>query len=400
MQEQRKVFCICLAVILFGGFYLLANRGSKNTECTGEKRMENGVEIISNPDSPQYGQVRLDLQEIAAIAFGENNQDLFSRIEKIVVAKDNSFFALESDKCAVYHFDKNGAFINKFGRKGAGPGEFKRPSDLYCDDKGNIYVLDGTVISVFNSQGEHKKQIKLPKFTYEIFVVPNGGFSTSRTDYSEKGIEDVVEKYDERIKKETELFRFFREKITQRRMGKRFVSFHVDHAYQPRLVCEKTIAGRCIFAYSLEYALNVIGQSGKVIKRILKAEKPKKISEKEKEAIYNLFAPKNEKNWTKPVLQEALQYPAHRPFFNRILADDQGRIFVFKVGSVLDGEKSGNIHADLFNREGCFVQEVLMPFVPNFIKEGILYRVNEDDESGEVAIKLYQVRNWQQLKNS
>jgi len=387
-----------LAIVLSRGIGLAADGSDKETKWLGEKIMENGVAVISNPASPQYGQVKLDLREVAAIASGENRQDLFKWIDKIIVAHDDSLYALEGNKCTIYHFDKNGIFINKFGKKGEGPGEFKRPSDLCCDAKHNLYVLDGTIISVFNSAGEHKKQIKLPKYAHEFIVVPDGGFIVSGTDYSEKSSEYVVERYNERIDKKKDIFRVFAKKNTQRQAGKRHLTFHVDHVYQPLLVFEKTIAGRCIFGNALEYELQVIGESGEVIKRIMKAERPKKISAKEKEIIYNFYAPKYEKKWTKAVLKEAVQFPDHRPFYNKILGDDQGRLFVFKVGSVLDGEKNGNVHADLFNCEGCFVHEVVMPFVPDFIKNGILYWISEDDESGEVAIKLYQVQNWQQLK--
>ena len=398
MRKQRKMACLGLATMLCWAIFLEAGGNERAGRWLGTRKVENGIEVISNSASPQYGQVRLDFREVASIACGENRKDIFNWIDRIVVAQDDSLYALDGEKCSVYHFDKNGVFLGKFGKKGEGPGDFKRPSDLYCDAKGNIYVLDETRISVFNAAGENNRQIKLQKSGDEFSVVPDGGFIVSGTDYSEKNSEYVVEKYDERFNKYKELFRVFAKKNTQRQVGKKRITYHLDHVYQPQIAFDKTISGCCIFGHTLEYALNIVDKSGKVNKIIKKEEKPAAISEREKSKIYDRFASRMEKSWSKEILREALQFPAHRPFFNRIIVDDQGRIFVFRVGSVLDSPKSEEVRADLFNQDGHLIYEVLMPFVPDFIKNGIFYRISEDEESGDVEIKLYHALNWGQLE--
>jgi len=39
-------------------------------------------------------------------------------------------------------FKKNGDFIISFGKRGAGPGEFERPTDVAVDNQGNVFVVD------------------------------------------------------------------------------------------------------------------------------------------------------------------------------------------------------------------------------------------------------------------
>jgi hypothetical protein len=39
-------------------------------------------------------------------------------------------------------FDANGAFVAKWGKRGAGNGEFDAATDLTVDAKNNVYVID------------------------------------------------------------------------------------------------------------------------------------------------------------------------------------------------------------------------------------------------------------------
>lgn len=54
---------------------------------------------------------------------------------------------------AVFVFDRNGRFTDKFGSYGQGPGQFTAPSDIAIDSRGLVYVSDISGIQVFDPRG-------------------------------------------------------------------------------------------------------------------------------------------------------------------------------------------------------------------------------------------------------
>jgi DNA-binding beta-propeller fold protein YncE len=51
-------------------------------------------------------------------------------------------FVVDKLSTNVQIFDQNGKFISKFGTKGTGDGQFKRPEDIAVDPQGKIFVCD------------------------------------------------------------------------------------------------------------------------------------------------------------------------------------------------------------------------------------------------------------------
>jgi hypothetical protein len=120
------------------------------------------------------------------------------------------------------------------------------------------------------------------------------------------------------------------------------------------------------------------------------------ISQKEKDKIYEGFS-ELMKQWPKGVVEEAVQFPVHRPFFERILLDEKGRVFIKKVKPVLD--ETENVEFDIFNREGYYLYKTILPFSPEVIKNGYFYDLSTSDESGEVKIIRYKILNWGRIKD-
>ncbi len=397
MSNIFRVMGVALAIAIGWRMGLVADGQGKDAKWAGERSKENGVEVVRNPAAPQFGVEKLNLRETAAIYHGESEQDVFQRIEAMAVAPDNSLYALDARQCAVYRFDGNGTFKGRFGKKGEGPGDFKYPSDLAWGDNDCLHVLDDAIISNFSPGGDLLEQFKLPSRADVFCPLSGGGFIMSGMVFTEKDSGFAVAHHDGQDGKK-ELFRVMNKKIIMRQSGKKRTTYFVDHVYEPQLALARAADGGCAFGYGAEYAMQVVDGSGILRRRIIVAEKPIKIADAEKKNIYDHLAARLEAKWSKAVLQEAVQFPAHRPFFNRILADGQGRLFVFRVESVLTADKNGAARADLFGRDGRFLQEVRLPFAPDLIHRGTLYRIHEDPETGDIAIRLYRVLNWTQLK--
>ena len=60
------------------------------------------------------------------------------------------------DRVRFQKFSSEGAFISAFGKQGAGDGEFNRPSGMYIDQNGYIYVADSgnSRIQKFDQKGK------------------------------------------------------------------------------------------------------------------------------------------------------------------------------------------------------------------------------------------------------
>jgi hypothetical protein len=94
---------------------------------------------------------------------------------------------------------------------------------------------------------------------------------------------------------------------------------------------------------------------------------------------------------------EEVQFPSSRPFFDHLMADNKQRLYVRKLKSVLD--KSDDIEFDIFSKDGIYLYKTKLPFTSRIIKNGFVYRVETNEETGETKIKRFKVGNWGQIKD-
>ncbi len=173
--------------------------------------------------------------------------------------------------------------------------------------------------------------------------------------------------------------------------------FFIAHEYVPQLsfvaVDEKTL----LYAYSLNYRLHLIDENGEPEMVITTDAFRSSISQKEKDEIYK----KNsdyEKKWPEDVVRDAIQFPPHRPFFNKILADNRGRIYVERVKSVL--EKSDMFEFDIFSRDGYYLYRASLPVSPELIRNGFLYHIHSEEKTGGIVIQRFKINNWSTMKEN
>jgi len=100
--------------------------------------------------------------------------------------------------------------------------------------------------------------------------------------------------------------------------------------------------------------------------------------------------------WSRDEVEQAANIPRNRPFFRGIMTEDEGRIYVKKVQSVL--VEGGDIEYDIFSRDGYYLYSARLPFDPMDIKAGYLYSTGESEETGEVRVIRYRIKNWSQIR--
>jgi len=168
----------------------------------------------------------------------------------------------------------------------------------------------------------------------------------------------------------------------------------------------------------LHYRLHIADEAGKTIREIIKDYDPVKITDEDKEKdIKGRFGDRGISLGVK------LKFPEYYPAFWHLSTDDEGRICVqtferTEKGSYhydfFDSEgkhiakvppgarpqtwKNGSYEFDLFNREGYYLYRVKIPVLPEIIQNSFLFEVNEDQETGEVRVRRFKIKNWDQIK--
>jgi hypothetical protein len=90
-----------------------------------------------------------------------------------------------------------------------------------------------------------------------------------------------------------------------------------------------------------------------------------------------------------------MPFPKYRPFFNRILCDEKGRIYVVRIQNVLHRKEYEVV--DIFSKKGQLLYRVNMPYTPEIIRDGVIYVIDKSDEEN-IKIKKLIIKNYKTMK--
>jgi outer membrane protein assembly factor BamB len=80
----------------------------------------------------------------------------------VAVDGEGNIYALGSFNYAVFKFNREGKFLNRFGSQGDEKGQFRSPYAIAVDGQGRVFVSDVNGILVFDSDGRYLKQFDAP----------------------------------------------------------------------------------------------------------------------------------------------------------------------------------------------------------------------------------------------
>jgi 6-bladed beta-propeller len=86
----------------------------------------------------------------------------FNRVSDVVSGADGTLYVLDAGDQAVKAYDDAGRFLRRFGRRGAGPGEFTVAVGLRVDSVVTVFDATQSRYSVFSLAGEHRRTRRLP----------------------------------------------------------------------------------------------------------------------------------------------------------------------------------------------------------------------------------------------
>ncbi len=161
----KSISILFLIGLLFGGILFLSYCSSPESKVS--RSFENGIEVLLNRNISQDELNPLKLEKIFSIDIEDVDILDFglTDIWGFDVSPDGDIFVYNppgSQGNLIFRFDKSGAPVLSFGKKGQGPGEIQWPLFQRINRNNEISVLDrsGQKILLFDKNGKLKQEIK------------------------------------------------------------------------------------------------------------------------------------------------------------------------------------------------------------------------------------------------
>jgi WD40 repeat protein len=333
-------------------------------------------DTVKESAMPTYG--KLDISSVQKITCKSevNGDGIITKVLDLSADSRGNIFVLEIKSKGVLRFSSQGEFVGYIGRSGQGPGEFNAPWALYVSNSDFLYVFDfgDKKISCFNEQGGYldKKAISQSVNIRGGFIVDNEGDVAFFTeDFFGKKCSDILQLFNFGGERTEEIARFAdddRVRIESR--GSRMAA----NWYSKRIfVCSH--GDSLIFGNSLDpniYMWNKKTRKQKVVAVIPIKKEP--MNSQEIEFLEGIF----KRN------PQDLVLPPYKPFYKRVLTDEKGRIYVVRLKSILDQDKT--VWIDIFDRNGKYLYLAKNSSEPWQIGNGMFISVGRDVDENQIVI--------------
>ena len=159
-----------------------------------------------------------------------------------------------------------------------------------------------------------------------------------------------------------------------------------------------------VYGHGSEYKLTLINSSGEIVRIIEKDVIAQPVTKEDKKRVLDWFMERQkintrwENKFSRGEVENAMKFPKYKPFFDGIVTDDKGRIYVKKFHAIFDYEIDKNNYYDLYNKDGYYLYEVVIPIRWPLIRNGCIYTTEYDREMGYARVKRYKIKNWDQIK--
>lgn len=391
-MKSKYAFILVFTIFVF--ITLCCSRSDEAQEhlskWKGSLEYEGGVMIVKNPDEPAFGEIKYALEKDLAIGREDDDNYLFYRVRDIDVDDEGNIYVFEFRNLRVQKFDQDGNYIATIGRQGQGPCEFNSPRLLLVNGRNqDIFVTDFMKIHHFDKDGNCENSIQLERIVLDMFVDKDGNIWAKNSAMREDGIFNLFEKISPQgeILKEITRMPDMTQAKTMGVSGDSVTVVSLSHGYEHGLFVSNVDEESFVYGDSEKYELTKVDKMGEPILKIWVEEPAQPFSGKEKEKMLNRYSKS---------LRDEVEIPKTKPFFNKILSDDEGRIYIQRVPSPL--EEAEICEYDIFSKDGYLLYETRLPYKPFVIRNGCLYTHSLDEESGLEYVVRYRIQNWGEIE--
>jgi hypothetical protein len=378
------LFCLALVVV-----FCHLNSQTDRPVWKGKIVIEDGVRVVKNPSTPLYGEFAFDLQKDLMIGGDPDKENYyFPKGGLLSIDDEGNLFFTDLGNKRVQMYDKSGQYIRTIGRQGQGPGEYVFPGQVYFDPEGNTCVRNGGIeLNIYGKSGTFLKKVTFRTFVSAFILGPNGSIiGTKQPGFDPGGPKHSLIQ----LNKDGSFFRTISEFRGELSEGQKA---YVLHWYSPLFSFSPLTSERFCYGFSDEYKIHLADSDGKTMSIITRDEKYQAISGEEKAETRKSGVFMWSGQTQKP--EELIVFPDHRPFFRSILNDDERRFYIVRFKSIL--EKDAPSAVDVFSEDGIYLYRMTWAFIPAAIKHGCLDEVRTEEETGEVRIIRYRIRNWARM---
>lgn len=362
--------------IIVGGFIVAAmilGFSVQGTPWKGSVSQENGITVVRNPKEPLYeGKILSLKKELAIGGAGASENAVIASARSLAVDETENTYVLDEKDFAVKVFDKNGAFLRRFGQKGKGPGDLDQPSRISIDRSQNaLLIVNGASgLSFFSFDGKLLKSFTAGEAKRAQYARAD---SAGRIVMSYVRVQDTDHRWNVLNKFESESGPPIEVKNTTLGSPYDFL--------MPLVYWDLDEKDSIYYGYPKAFEIEIIDPRNKTVRRILKEYDPVEPGAEVKAQIAQTM-----KLMTPSLASKTFVSKYHSAFINFVV-DEQGRLFVSSW------EKVGKdfVH-DVFDPDGRYIAKFTLPFRSVLFKKGKLYCIEEDADGYQVATR-YSV-NW------
>lgn len=350
-------------------------------------KIEDGVEVISNgskPNPPTGIPTKLVLEELMTIGDTDDPELSFSGMDLPFVVDDSGLiYALDMGAGCVKVFDDSGQLINKFGKKGQGPGEFSMPSGIQITPEGNLMIEDVTNrrLSYYSFQGEHIKDVSTAtKLAMVRVLISKQGNMFGM----QMGMPDDLNEgklYYEFNMLDKELNSLFT-------LAKIEFSIPIPGSGNKMNIMEMTAPyqfdskGNILFSRNQDYEIKVFNTVGKNIRTIKKDFNPIKITQEDIDEMLERI-PSNAGGVN---TREMIEFPKNFPPLQNFVLDELDRIY---ARTYVKGKNEEEYVVDIFDAQGLFISQLVTKADFRVWEKNKVYSV-EENADGYRILKVYQ----------
>ncbi len=316
--------------------------------------------VVKNPDRPQKGKWDFKPEKTWALdAIGDN---VIVSLSLMKVDHEGNLYIYESKHKIFYVLDPGGKLLTSFGRRGEGPGEFRMVGGLFIRND-RLIIPDFLKIRILSKNGELIRDIRPAKSIYHPFFIDENRLIKQRHyAFDKRDDPNYLELYNLETKKTRKLVEL---KLEERRLeydaGRFKVSVGAGSALPTLIMGTDT---RCLYYGNNDrYQINKIDFNGKpLLSFTIEGRKKNRIS-RDAKIEYCRGRIRRLANMPKDAPKKmSKQIPDETPYFNRILIDKKGLIYV----KLIDLENRNQTFMDIFSSEGKYIYHSVIDLSNDF----------------------------------
>lgn len=316
---------------------------------------------VANGAKPAHGVQTLSLEP--AWTLGDDDDTIFGTITQVLVDADRNVYLLDQQLSEVSVFSAAGERVATLSREGDGPGEVRRPNDMFFTADGNLVLLQvfpGRLVRI-DRQGN-----PLGEFPFNAGDPTTGGFAVLVQAESGGGstvLAGIRQTFAGGTLDQTYFLGRFAEdgtetvRYAEKKAQQNFAAMVLDEAVVdfPWIRFDVGADGRVVVAPAREdYRLELYGPAGDLERTFSRALEPWQRTEEDSHRITMMMEAQGRNYPTMPEIKVEPTEPA----VNRVQVLDDGTIWVITnrgLRTLPDGVLVGY---DVFSPEGEFLRQV------------------------------------------